>query len=104
MSYRFNGKQKTLALGVYPDISLKEARLKRDKARLQVSEGIDPSELKKSDKRQKEHGDESKFSTLVLEWWQNQQNRWVEHHAQRVWQRLRDNSFSELDKKSNSRD
>ena len=40
MSYRFDSKQKSLALGVYPEVSLKEARLKRDKARLQVAEGI----------------------------------------------------------------
>jgi len=33
MNYRFSGKQKTLALGVYPDVSLSDARIKRDEAR-----------------------------------------------------------------------
>ena len=40
--YRFDGKQKTLALGVYPDVSLKNARKLRDKARELVAQGIDP--------------------------------------------------------------
>ena len=47
MSYRFDGKQKTLALGVYPDISLKAAREARDKARTLLAQGIDPNEQKK---------------------------------------------------------
>ncbi len=47
-NYKFQGKYKTLALGVYPDISLKEARLKRDEARLLIEQGIDPAERKKA--------------------------------------------------------
>jgi hypothetical protein len=43
MSYRFMGKQKTLALGVYPAVSLAKARQKRDKARELLAEGTDPS-------------------------------------------------------------
>ena len=43
MSYRFNGKQKTLALGVYPEVSLAKARQRRDKARELLADGIDPS-------------------------------------------------------------
>jgi len=45
--YRIAGTRKTLALGVYPEVSLKEARDKRDTARKLVQDGIDPSELKK---------------------------------------------------------
>ena len=47
LRYRFLGKEKTLALGVYPDISLSEAREKRDSARKQIAEGIDPCEQKR---------------------------------------------------------
>jgi len=47
---RFNGKQKILALGVYPTVSLGEARRKRDVAKKLVSDGIDPFEKKKADK------------------------------------------------------
>jgi hypothetical protein len=48
--YRFGGKRKTLALGVYPETSLKQARDKRDDARSQLADGIDPSEIRKTDK------------------------------------------------------
>ena len=50
LRYRFLGKEKTLALGVYPDISLSEAREKRDSARKQIAEGIDPCEQKRAKK------------------------------------------------------
>jgi hypothetical protein len=42
LNYRFHGKRKTLPLGVYPELSLKEAREKRDIAKKQIAEGIDP--------------------------------------------------------------
>ena len=42
-NYRFNGKQKTLALGIYPDVSLANARTRHQAARCQLAAGIDPS-------------------------------------------------------------
>ncbi|WP_233980928.1 Arm DNA-binding domain-containing protein, partial [Pectobacterium versatile] len=48
LRFRFGGKQHLLALGVYPEISLSEARQKRDEARKQVAAGIDPREHKKA--------------------------------------------------------
>src|SRR5579863_8065643 len=42
-NYRFNGRQKTLALGVYPDVGLAKARTRHRKARERLAEGIDPS-------------------------------------------------------------
>ena len=50
MDYRFGGKQKTLAFGVYPAVSIDDARLQRDKARKLLANGIDPSKAKKEDK------------------------------------------------------
>lgn len=97
MKYRFNRKQKTLALGVYPDVGLKEARLARDRARLKIAEGIDPNLEKKEAKRQKLLSDGLLFSIVAEEWWNNQKGTWTEDHAKRVWIRLRDNSFKELD-------
>ena len=44
LKYRFDGKEKRLSLGVYPDVSLKDARDRRDAARKLVADGIDPSE------------------------------------------------------------
>ncbi|ELE6755627.1 DUF4102 domain-containing protein, partial [Salmonella enterica] len=47
LKYRIDGKEKLLALGVYPDVSLADARAKRDEARKGIAGGIDPLELKK---------------------------------------------------------
>lgn len=55
LDYRFGGKRKTLALGVYPDTSLKQAREKRDTAKKQISDGIDPGDIRKEDKTAKVH-------------------------------------------------
>ena len=46
-AYRYNGREKLLALGAYPEVSLKEAREKRDAARAKLRDGIDPGEAKK---------------------------------------------------------
>lgn len=98
--YRFNGKQKTLALGMYPDISLKDARLARDESRLKVAKGIDPSAAKKEEKRLQLLADGLLFSAVAQEWWENQKGTWTEDHANRVWTRLEKNSFKLMDAQS----
>ncbi len=47
-NYRFNGKQKTLALGIYPDVSLAKARARHQAARRQFADGIDPTTCKRA--------------------------------------------------------
>lgn len=49
-NYRFGGKRKTLALGVYPDISLADARMAREEARRLVRQGVDPANVKREAK------------------------------------------------------
>jgi integrase len=53
LKYRFAGKEKVLALGVYPETSLKEARDKRETARKQIADNIDPSEIRSKAKTEK---------------------------------------------------
>jgi len=60
-NYRFLGKQKTLALGVFPDVSLAEARKRHLKARELLSEDTDPSEVKRVQKFTKELSSENTF-------------------------------------------
>ena len=87
-SYRYARKQKTLALGVYPDVSLKSARIAHAQAKAQLANGSDPS-LEKKQKRQQVMVDQaSLFSTLAREWWDNQRGTWTDDHAERVWSRL----------------
>ena len=49
LQYRFGGKQKMLALGVYPEITLADARVRRDEARKLLANGVDPGDKKKND-------------------------------------------------------
>jgi integrase len=62
--YRIGGKEKRLSLGVYPDIGLKDARERRDEARRQVANGIDPSAIRKAEKASKA----DTFEILAREW------------------------------------
>ena len=68
LNYRFNGKDKTLALGVYPDVSLAAARKKRDEAREKLAAGIDPGEAKKADKRAARLAAINTFEAVALAW------------------------------------
>lgn len=72
LAYRFAGKQKTLALGVYPTVSLAEARAKREVARKQLENLIDPNEAKKEDKRHSILMSQNTFEAIALEWMQKQ--------------------------------
>ena len=68
MKYRYNGKEKRLALGVYPQVSLKEARDKRDRAKKQLEQGIDPGLERKKTKLIRETQLENTFEAIAREW------------------------------------
>jgi hypothetical protein len=68
LKYRFDGKEKTLALGAYPETALKQAREKRDTARKQIADGIDPSENKKAIKESKAESAANSFEIVAREW------------------------------------
>lgn len=68
MNYRFTGKQKTLALGVYPAVSLAEARQGRDKARKLLAQDLDPSVAKREDKQATAAAAANTFESVAREW------------------------------------
>ena len=68
MNYRFNGKQKRLAFGVYPEVNLKEAREQREKARKIIREEKDPSEEKKIRRQERKFAYENNFEALTRKW------------------------------------
>ena len=68
MNYRFGGKQKTLALGVYPAVSLKKARDKREKAKEQLAAGDDPSIEKRKDLATKIKASQNTFEVVARKW------------------------------------
>ncbi|KOS78743.1 hypothetical protein DM56_5108 [Burkholderia mallei] len=71
LKYRVNGKEKLLALGVYPDVSLAVARKKRDEAREKLAAGIDPNEAKREVKRTARIAAASSFEAVAREWFDN---------------------------------
>jgi hypothetical protein len=68
LKYRFDGKEKRLALGVYPEVSLKEARDKRDEARDLLRDGIDPSANRKARKTAEAKAGADSFEVVAREW------------------------------------
>lgn len=88
LKYRFAVKEKRLALGVYPEISLSEARERRDKARRLVANNIDPGVAKKEMRFQQLAAVENTFEKIAREWHQNQIASWTSRHAYNVLRRL----------------
>ncbi|RLT87698.1 MULTISPECIES: tyrosine-type recombinase/integrase [unclassified Ketobacter] len=93
-NYRFQGKQKTFSIGIYPEVTLSQAREARRNAKQDIQNGIDPSQKKQTLKRQQTQSSENTFQALAKEWWSHQSGTWTPDHASRVWTRLRDNSFA----------
>ncbi|MDR1853531.1 MAG: integrase arm-type DNA-binding domain-containing protein [Azoarcus sp.] len=70
LSYRYGGKQKTLSIGVYPDVSLREARERRDAARKILADGGDPGEHRKKQKKEQEERAAHTFEAVAREWFE----------------------------------
>lgn len=98
-NYRFNGKQKTLSIGIYPDVSLTNARELRHEAKNDLKVGVDPSQKKQAIKREMTQASQLTFEVLAKEWWEHQKGTWTDDHSNRVWVRLRDNSFPLIGKR-----
>lgn len=88
--YRFLGKRKTLALGSYPDVSLVQARERRDSARklLANDPAIDPSEYKKAEKASNITSAENSFEVIAREWWQSHMKNKADSHKDKVLRRF----------------
>jgi integrase len=95
--YRFAGKETRLAFGVYPEVSLKAARKKRDEARYQLGKGIDPGQLRRAEKISLA-GTES-FEAIAREWHAKFSSGWVASHGDRILRRLENDIFPWLGKR-----
>lgn len=93
IKYRFDGKEKRLSLGVYPDVSLKDARERRDTARKLLANDVDPSENRKAQKAAKQDRAANSFETVAREWYAKHAPNWVEHHGDRIIRRLERDCF-----------
>lgn len=98
--YRFNGKEKLLAFGVYPDISLKDARARRDDARKLLANGIDPGEAKKAQKAAGMERAANSFEVVAREWFSKNRDTWAPSHADKIITRLERDVFPWLGSKA----
>lgn len=84
LKYRLAGKEKLLSLGVFPKVTLAEARERRDVAKRQLRNGCDPSAERKAEKRAAKQAATNSFEAVADEWIEKQKNRWSPRHAKRV--------------------
>ncbi len=94
--YRFNGKEKRLAFGVYPEVSLNEAREKRDQSRKQLAEGIDPGAFKKQEKLIARAVHEDTFEKIARQWHEVKKSSWTGRHPETVMRKLESDLFPDL--------
>lgn len=91
--YRFEGIEKRLALGVFPDVPLKMARERRDEARKLLADGIDPSEHRKATKSARADRAANSFEVVAREWFGKMAPTWNAAHGDRIIRRLERDIF-----------
>ena len=99
MRYWQTGKEKSLSLGVYPKVSLSDARKKREVLRKQLDADLDPSAERKATNLRKKLSAENSFEAVAREWYNKQLHTWVPHHADGVKRRLEFNIYPALGKR-----
>lgn len=99
LKYFFASKEKLLALGVYPEISLAEARERRAQARKVLAVGNDPGEVKKETKRLAVLNQENTFEAIAREWHEKRKHEWKPHYAREVLHRLETHVLPKLGKR-----
>lgn len=93
MDYCYFGKRKTYAIGVYPKVSLKQARFERDRAKELLDDGVDPSRQKQETKHVQQRASQNTFEVVARDWFGRIKGSWSEGHAITVIQRLEGNIF-----------
>lgn len=99
MKYRFGGKEKRYAIGVYPEIGLSEAREETDWARKQLREGNDPTFVRKVRRNQLQEAVENSFEKMANEWFETKEDQWVAKHAKNTKSRLEMHIYPYIGKK-----
>jgi integrase len=94
--YRFTGRQKLLALGVYPEVSLVEAREAHFQARKTLAGGNDPGAEKKEAKRLAVLNSETTFEAIAMEWCESRKHKWVTSYSEAMMVRLKSHIFPRL--------
>ena len=93
LKYRFGGKEKLLSIGVYPDITLADARTRREEARKLLAHGGDPGAVKQAQKKQARIAAADSFEAIAREWHALNTPRWTANHAYDVLRSLEKEVF-----------
>lgn len=93
LKYRFAGVEKLLAIGQYPQVSLKDARERRDEAKKLLANGVDPSENKKAAKEATRDRAGNSFEVIAREWFETKTGDMVPGHRKRIIDRLEKDIF-----------
>lgn len=93
LKYRFNGLEKRISLGVYPSVTLKQARDRRDDARRLLGDGINPSAHRKNLKADSQSENANSFEMVAREWFTKKEASWAESHSKRVIRLLESDMF-----------
>jgi integrase len=96
LKYRYGGKEKLLAFGVYPGVSLKAARDLANEARKVLSDGGDPGELRKAEKAKAVHESINTLEAVSRDWMKHQAARWDVETAGRIRASLEADIFKPL--------
>lgn len=96
--YRYQGKEKLLSLGTYPEVSLRQARDARDDARQQLRAGIDPGAARKAMKAAQAE-DVSSFEVIAREWFARFEPTWAPGHSRTIMRRLERDAFPWIGKR-----
>ena len=99
LKYRFAGKDKRISLGVYPDVTLKEARNRRDEARKLLADGIDPSAHRKAKKAAESGCAANSFEVVGREWLSEHSRDWSDSYRRKIADSLDNDLFPWLGKR-----
>ena len=91
--YRYDGKEKRLSLGTYPDTTLAHARAKRDDARRLLAADVDPGAHRRAVRAARIERAANSFEVVAREWFAKQKSKWVETHASKILLRLENDIF-----------
>ena len=93
LKYRFGGKEKRLAMGVYPDVPLSLARERRETARKLLANEVDPGVVKQQSKSASKENASNSFEAIAREWFAKFSPQWAPSHADKIIRRLENDAF-----------
>lgn len=100
LKYRVAGKEKLLSVGVYPDITLADARSKREDAKRIIAAGGDPSQEKQAEKAAKVLAVQNSFESIAIEWHNHKKENWSQGYAEDILEYLTKDIFPFIGKRA----